>query len=70
MIAPAEDTCTLEGKDVGRSLHDAEFAPDTRLVATENTLVVLRKESAEAAGLELLSGHGDGGEKLIRLGVS
>jgi hypothetical protein len=70
MIAPAEDTGTLEGKDVSRRLHDAELASDTRLVTTENTLIALRKESAEAAGLELLSSHGDGGEKLIRLGVS
>jgi hypothetical protein len=70
MIPTTEDTGTLKGKDVGCRLHDTEFASHTSFVATENTLVALRKESAEAAGLELLSGHGDGGEKLIGLGIS
>lgn len=69
MVAAAENPGALQRKDVGCRLHNTEFPSFSGRVTAEGALLLLRKESAQAAGMEGFAGPSDGTGQLVWLGI-
>ncbi len=69
MVAAAKNPGTLQRKDIGCRLHNTEFPSFSGRVTAEGTLLLLRKESAQAAGMEGFACPSDGTGQLVWLGI-
>ena len=69
MVASPENPCPLQRQNIGGGLHNAEFPTGTRLITTEQTLVLLGKKPTKTAAFQILTSLADGGKQLLGLGI-
>lgn len=69
VIAPPENSCPLQWKNIGGGLHNAEFASGSLRITAQGAFLTFGKESAEPAGLEFFPRPADGTRQLIGFGI-
>jgi len=69
MVTATEGTSPLQGKDIGRRLHDAEFLAIPRGITTEKALLGLGEKAAKTAGPQDFPCPGNGKDQLVGLGI-
>ena len=69
MVTATKGTGPLQGKDIGRRLHDAKFLAIPRGVTTEKALLGLGEKAAKTAGPQDFPCPGNGKDQLVGLCV-
>lgn len=69
MVSSTEHPGALKGQNVGCRLHDTEFPTFPGCLTAECAFLLLRKESAEAAGTKGFARPSDGTGQLVWLGI-